>query len=122
MISVSEIPEKHEKSGKRKAGRPKEATSLHAARTRKERALAQLREMEVEEKRAELVSASDVAREWEGIIRNVRSAMLAVVSRVRSQLPGLDAHAVSVLDREIRAALAALGEPPAEEPPAPGDA
>jgi phage terminase Nu1 subunit (DNA packaging protein) len=77
--------------------------------------LAELRELEVGEKRAALLQADDVAREWDGVLRNVRSAVLAVVSRVRAQLPALDARTVEVLDREIRAALAALGEPPQDE-------
>ncbi len=114
MISASEIPKKHEKPVRRKGGRPAEATSLHAARTRKERALASLRELELGQKKGELLSAEEVAREWEGIVRTVRSAMLAVVSRVRSQVPTMDQHTATLLDHEIRAALEALGGAPAE--------
>src|SRR5258705_11395366 len=85
-------------------------TSLHGARTRKEHALATLRELEVRRRQGELVEAVAVEREWAGIVRQVRAAMLAVPSRVRSRLPHLTAHDAGVLDEEVRAALAALGE------------
>lgn len=55
--------------------------------------------------RGELVEAEAVRREWSDILRGVRSAMLAVPSRVRASLPHLTAHDVEVLDAELRRAL-----------------
>ena len=98
-------PKKHEKSG-----RPPSPNSLHGARTRKEIALAELREIEVRRKRGDLVPAVDVAREWEGIMRQVRAGVLAVTSRVRARLPHLTAHDAAALDDELRQALAALAD------------
>lgn len=60
--------------------------------------------------RGELVEASAVQAEWAGVIRSLRSGVLAVVSRVRQQLPHLTVHDVEVIDRELRAALTALGK------------
>jgi phage terminase Nu1 subunit (DNA packaging protein) len=55
--------------------------------------------------RGELVPAADVERAWSNILRQVRSAVLAVPSRVRQQLPHLTAHDIATFDAEIRRAL-----------------
>ncbi len=110
-VSASDRMKKHEVSrgGRRAgAGRKPSATSLHAARTRKERALAELREIEVRQKRGALLDAEQVAREWTDVLRQVRSGVLAVVSRVRGRLPHLSAQDAGILDDELRQALAAL--------------
>jgi phage terminase Nu1 subunit (DNA packaging protein) len=88
---------KHEKLTK---GRKPSATSLHAARTRKERALAELREIEVAQKRGQLIDADEVAREWSDILRQVRAGVLAITSRVRSRLPHLTAHDAAYRPRD----------------------
>jgi phage terminase Nu1 subunit (DNA packaging protein) len=51
-----------------------------------------------------------VAREWEHIVRQTRSAVLARTSRIRAALPHLTAHDADVIDRELRAALTALAD------------
>lgn len=62
--------------------------------------------------RGELVEAEAVAQEWEGIVADVRSAMLAVPGRLRRRAGGaLDAAAISLVDHEIREALTALAKP-----------
>jgi phage terminase Nu1 subunit (DNA packaging protein) len=98
--------------GARRIGRGEvqKSTSLHAARTRKEVALAELRELEVKRRREMSLDADAVARQWSDILRRVRAGVLAVVSRVRAQLPHLTAHDVEVLDRELRDALTALAD------------
>jgi terminase small subunit / prophage DNA-packing protein len=102
------MPKKHEKI--RGRGRPPEPTSLHAARTRKEHALAELRELEVRQKRGAVLDAEAVAREWADVLRQVKAGVLAVTSRVRARLPHLTAHDAGVLDEELRQALAALAD------------
>lgn len=93
------------------AGRPRApGESLENARRRLARANADRRELEVQRLRGELLPADQVAAEWSAILRSVKSAMLAVVSRVRSRLPALDTHTAAVLDREIRDALVTLGD------------
>lgn len=95
--------------------RPTEETSLHAARTRKERALADLREDEVRKRRGELLERDAVLREWSDIVRKIRTAVLGIPKRARQALPDLAPEAAEVIDRECRAALRALGEDVDEE-------
>ncbi|SLN35706.1 Phage DNA packaging protein Nu1 [Aquimixticola soesokkakensis] len=58
--------------------------------------------------RGELVRSADVEREWANVLRDVRSTVLAVPSRVGSKLAHLTAHDVAEIDREIKAALEGL--------------
>lgn len=55
--------------------------------------------------RGALLDAGAVEAEWSGILRTVRAGMLAVPSRCQQRLPGLTAHDVSEIDREVRAVL-----------------
>lgn len=92
-------------------GRPrKPGEGLEDARRRKESALADLREDEVKKRRGELHVAADCTRAKEDENRMLKSALLAVPSRVRAKLPHLTADDLRVLDEELRAALKALGE------------
>ncbi|MFO1127829.1 MAG: hypothetical protein U1E66_05250 [Rhodospirillales bacterium] len=58
--------------------------------------------------RGELVSAADVERKWTDACRCIRSAMLAIPSRVRQQLPHLTRTDAALIDDEIRRALTEL--------------
>lgn len=58
--------------------------------------------------RGDMVQAADVEREWQHVLRDVRSTMMAVPSRVGSKLAHLSAHDVAEIDREIKAALEGL--------------
>lgn len=58
--------------------------------------------------RGELVRSADVEREWANVLRDVRSTMLAVPSRVGSKLAHLTAHDVAEIDSEIKAAMEGL--------------
>lgn len=58
--------------------------------------------------RRELVPASDVEREWAGVLRLIRSRILAVPSRVRQVLPHLDADDIAAIDAELKSALEGL--------------
>jgi phage terminase Nu1 subunit (DNA packaging protein) len=103
---------KPRRAGARRPGRPASPTSARAWRTRKEAALAQLRELQLERERGDLLDADDVARRWEEVAREVRSAVLACTSRIRAALPHLTAADGDLIDRELRAALVALAEAP----------
>lgn len=59
--------------------------------------------------RGELVEASAVERQWADTLRLVRAGMLAVPSRCQQRLAHLAAADVSIIDREIRDALAEIG-------------
>ena len=95
MSEQAEAPKKrYGHGGKRPgAGRPPGSVGntgnirlFNEARARKEVALADLRELELQTKRAELVEASAVAEEWRSLLGAVRSGMLAVASRVAPEL------------------------------------
>ncbi|MBD2842241.1 terminase small subunit [Erythrobacter rubeus] len=55
--------------------------------------------------RGELVPAENVEREWSGVLRTVRAAMLSIPARVQARLAHLSADDVAVIDREVRDAL-----------------
>ncbi len=96
---------------KDKRGRkPAPGESFEAARRRKERALADLREIEVGIKRGALLEVERVEREWGDTLRAIRARVLAVGSRLRQRLPHLTPHDVVVIDRELRDALAASAD------------
>lgn len=59
--------------------------------------------------RGELLDSRIVASEWRSIITDLRAAVLAVPSRVASEL-GFDRKATIVLDSEIRAAMEAIAD------------
>lgn len=58
--------------------------------------------------RGTLVEAEAVKREWAGILRTLRSSMLAIPSRVRQTAAHLTATDIASIDREIRDTLKAL--------------
>lgn len=60
--------------------------------------------------RGEMVPAADVEREWSSILRNVRSRMLAVPSRVAARVPTLTKADVALVEHEVAAALTELAD------------
>ena len=98
------------KRGTKRIGRPPSPTSDRGWRTRKEAALTQLRELQLERERGKWLPAEATARAWEDLARRVRAALLAVPSRFRARCPHLTAHDVQALDEELRAALTALAD------------
>lgn len=81
---------------------------MKAAKLRQTEAAAQKIEIQNAATRGELVRSADVEREWANVLRDVRSTMLAVPSRVGSKLAHLTAHDVAEIDSEIKAALEGL--------------
>lgn len=92
----------------RKAGNPKGNAQLDAEKLRGAKATADKLELANAKARGDMVEASAVERAWSNILRDVRSALLAVPSRIGATLPHLSAHDVAELDREIKAALEGL--------------
>lgn len=68
--------------------------------------------------RGDLVEAVAVEREWASILRDVRSSMLAVPSRIGAALVHLSPADIATIQSEIVAALQALAEAPATAAPA----
>src|SRR5690606_4161305 len=60
--------------------------------------------------RKELIPAAEARHEWVSIARRVRNVIMSVPSRCRQMLPHLTTFDVDLIDTEIRAALAELGE------------
>lgn len=87
-----------------------DSSDLAAQKLRLTIAQADKEETRVARERKELVSADEVEREWASILRDVRSTMMAVPSRVGATLPHLTAHDVAEIDREIKAALGSLSD------------
>lgn len=65
--------------------------------------------MKVATRRGELLDAAAVEREWTGVLRTVRSGVLAVPARVGARLGHLKPSDVAAIDGELRSALTALG-------------
>lgn len=65
-------------------------------------------EMKAAALRREMVPAAEVERAWSGILRQVRSGILATPSRLRQILPHLTATDVEAIDAELRRALEEL--------------
>lgn len=59
--------------------------------------------------RGALLDAGAVEAEWSSILRSVRAGMSAVPSRCQQRLPGLTAHDVLEIDREVRSVLTEIG-------------
>lgn len=81
---------------------------LNAEKIRLARANAEKVEAANARARGELAALSDVEREWAGILRDVRAALLALPSRAAARLGHLTAHDVDTLNREVRAVLEEL--------------
>lgn len=60
--------------------------------------------------RKELITVAEVRHEWVSIARRIRNVVMSVPSRCRQMLPHLTTYDVDLIDTEIRAALAELGE------------
>lgn len=92
----------------KKAGNPKGNAQLDAEKLRGAKATADKLELANAKARGDLVPAAEVERAWANVLRDVRSALLAVPSRVGATLPHLSAHDVAAVEREIKAALEGL--------------
>lgn len=88
--------------------------ALLTSRAKREHCLARLAQLELDERRGELLRADDVEREAFAIARRVREAMTNIPDRIAAEVAALsDAAAVhQLLSREIRAALVELADGP----------
>ena len=106
------------------AGRPKGAQSSRSrfqiARAKKEEHLAELRRLEVERRKRELIPRAAVIDCWQRAFVVVRGRLLALPSKIAGEAAMLPAPEVSaIVAREVRQALAELsntdGLPPEEQ-------
>lgn len=82
-----------------------QAAQLTAERARLAKEQADAQALKNGKSRGELIEASEVERAWSDILRHLRARLLAIPSRLRADLPGLDAATVTALDRALRDTL-----------------
>jgi hypothetical protein len=88
------------------SGKPE---SFAEARTRKESALADLRQIELAHKRRELIPRAQVEAEFSVAIIETRDALLCLPANLREQCDGQPAHVIErLLDTELRQVLTAF--------------
>lgn len=85
-----------------------EPGSIAGAAERQKHWSAKLAELKYHEAAAELVPASDVAREWTDLLTEVKTKLLGVPSRLRQTAPHLAAPDITQVEELIREALTAL--------------
>lgn len=90
-------------------GSADQAAQLTAERARLAKEQADAQALKNGKLRGELVEAAEVARTWSDLLRSVRARILAVPSRLRADLPDLDAATTQAMDRALRDALTELG-------------
>lgn len=82
--------------------------SYWVAKARRESALADMAEIEVAERRGELISVDDARTDVSDKFTIVRTRILGVPTRIAQRLPKLAAEVVPVLDELLREALEEL--------------
>lgn len=92
-----------------------EAPSLGEARARLDAAKAELAEIELAEKKAELTPAADVEARLVNLFANCRTKLLGVPSRARQQDPALTNEQIALLESLMREALEDLSDTAGEE-------
>jgi len=92
--------------------RSEEGESFSAAKARKESALASLRELELAERKGQLLDREEVKQAVEGLVIQARETLMGVPSQVQDRLTGMtSAPAIGeLLEAEIRRALMAISQ------------
>lgn len=90
-------------------GGEEHVVSLTAERARLAKEQADAQALKNAKLRGDLVEASEVERTWSDVLRQVRARVLSVPSRLRADLPQIDALTINALDRALRDALTELG-------------
>ena len=99
-------------TGPTSAGAP--PPDLQESRARREAAEAALAELELAERRAQLLPAEDVETRLLTVFGNCKTKLLGVPARARQRDPSLTAEQFSILEELIREALEDLAGGPAE--------
>ena len=86
-----------------------QAANLTSERARLAKEQADAQAIKNAKLRGELVEASEVERTWADALRQLRARILAVPSRLRSELPEIDPQTIDAMDRALRATLTEVG-------------
>ena len=79
---------------------------IRAARLRRELAMAELKELELAERKGELVAADEAEKQMGSMILNAKSKLLALPGKLAPQLAGL--HNAGIVESLIRAEIYAV--------------
>lgn len=88
-----------------RSGNEEDDLNLTEQRAKLARAQTEAQEFKNAIARGEYVKADDVELTWTDFLRDLRSQIMAVPSRVRQIIPGLTATDAALIDRELRDAL-----------------
>lgn len=86
-----------------------QAANLTSERARLAKEQADAQAIKNAKLRGELVEASEVERTWADALRQLRARIMAVPSRLQSELPDIDPQAIDAMDRALRATLTEVG-------------
>jgi len=86
---------------------PTESKTLTERRIRKERALASMRELQLQQLEGKLLWADEVERTWSEAVIRMRNAMLSVPSRCAPRFAD-PKHAEAIIRAEVETALKQL--------------
>lgn len=86
-----------------------QAANLTSERARLAKEQADAQAIKNAKLRGELVEASEVERTWADALRQLRARVMAVPSRLRSELPDIDPQTIDAMDRALRATLTEVG-------------
>ncbi|ROT99072.1 terminase small subunit [Histidinibacterium lentulum] len=98
----------HLRSTAARWGDPEQVPQLTAEKARLAKEQADAQALKNAKMRGELVEASEVENTWADVLRQLRARLLAIPSRLRADLPGLDAATVAAIDRALRDTLSEI--------------
>jgi hypothetical protein len=81
-----------------------------AAAARREAALAELAELDVAERRGELVDANEMAEKFVEVVTVAKTKLLGVPARVKQRLPHVATEDIRLIDELVREALEDLAD------------
>lgn len=90
-------------------GTGEKAANLTSERARLAKEQADAQAIKNAKLRGELVEASEVERTWADALRQLRARIMAVPSRLRSELLDIDPQTIDAMDRALRASLTEAG-------------
>jgi phage terminase Nu1 subunit (DNA packaging protein) len=85
-------------------------SDIGVSRARFEAARAELAELDLAERKGELVKASDVADKFIEVVGSAKTKLLGLAVRVKQRLPHIAAEDVQVIDDLVREALEGLAD------------
>lgn len=95
----------------RAGAEPTDANAAYlAARARRESALADMAEIDVAEKRGELVSVDEAESHWANVVTMIKTKILGVPSRLAQRMPRIASDVVPILESMLREALEEIAD------------